>query len=188
MNVRVNTFAKNRHTSSTEHSHFDGPWSTLAELVQAELEKGTGKRGYREGVLLVRVEPDGFHCPVVELKVGDVLIGEFKARRDGEEPRKSLHVRGAKSPAKFVEIVLYSSVLLAEDEDNESPPEDGNWEVISINAGLMAYEPMGVETLMHNHFESDGGTATKMSAEEFEAELRRSFTYWKNKATVRGST
>ena len=39
-------------------------------------------------------------------------------------------------------------------------------------------------TLLHNHFESDGGTATDMTVQELEAALRRSMNYWRDKALL----
>jgi hypothetical protein len=55
--------------------------------------------------------------------------------------------------------------------------------MVSLNAspvpGEMPIDPM---VLMHNHFSSDGGTATGMSSKEFEAQMKRSFLFWKDKA------
>jgi hypothetical protein len=39
-------------------------------------------------------------------------------------------------------------------------------------------------TLIANHFELDGGTATGMSPEEFEWALRESVLFWKDKALL----
>jgi hypothetical protein len=98
--------------------------------------------GYRDGVVLVTVPPENFYSGIVQLESGDNLKGEFSPRRDGEEPRKHI-VAGSenssgcvKIPAKSVQIVLYASTVLAEDGDNELTPQEGNWEIISINASL----------------------------------------------------
>lgn len=38
--------------------------------------------------------------------------------------------------------------------------------------------------LMANHFQISGGTATHMTREQFEAALRRSFLYWRDKGKI----
>jgi hypothetical protein len=64
----------------------------LVARTKQALRYGYFKQGYREGVLEVFLEaqPGEFFTPVVTLKEGDKLEGEFKARREGEEPRKSI--------------------------------------------------------------------------------------------------
>ena len=87
-----------------------------------------------------------------------------------------------KQLAKLVEIVCYSHDVLAENGDAET---DADWEIISLN-GYPTHEaaPIDPMTLMHNHFGSDGGTATNMSAEEFEKQMRESFLYWRDKGML----
>lgn len=191
MSIHVNSFVL-RQTPESEFSHYEGgpgcedTWEALRDLVKEAFEAGAHRPGYRDGVVLVSVEPHGFFSSVVRLTEGDVFSGSYKARRPGEEPRKSVGVVGAqKMPAKAVEVVLYASTVLAEGGDNELPAEEGNWEIISVNAnpvvGTMPIEP-GV--LMHNHFGSDGGTATGLSDADFVAMLRESFLFWKDKGMV----
>lgn len=188
-NVHVNSFVL-RQTEESEFSHYTGSWGFLKHLVKLvmdDLVPGYGTRqGYREGVLLVDVPPDNFFSGVVELKEGDQLIGTCRARKEGETPRKSVGVVGAqKLAAKSAFIVLYASSVLAEDGDNELPPKEGNWEIISINASPCEGEmPISPGVLMHNHFGSDGGTATHLSDSEFVTMLRKSFEFWKNKGMV----
>lgn len=192
MKVHVNSFVK-RQTPESEFSHWEGPpdcedvWENLRSAIELMVENDIGvEPGYRDGVILVHCNPQHFFSGVVQLQAGDKLVGEFKARRDGETPRKSVGVVGAKKlPAKSAFVVLYSSAVLAEGEDNELPPEEGNWEIISINAspceGEMPISPM---VLLHNHFGSDGGTDTNLSDAELVAMLRESFLFWKDKAML----
>jgi len=173
-----------RQTPDSKFSYFTGNLEELVKLVRQNF--GYGKKGYRKGVLEVPVHPGRFFTNVVELEEGDELSGTFKSRRVGEIPRKSITVirEGASSqPAQSVNVILYRKDVLAEDDDN-STEED--WEIVSINAfptdcGEELIDP---ETLMHNHFESDGGTDTKMTDEEFVKLLRNAFLYHKNKATL----
>ena len=181
MHIIANTFVK-RQAANSRFSHFEGSWLELAGMVLANFSNA--KPGYKDGIILVPVQPEGFFSGVKELKDGEPLFGNFERRRDGEDPRKVV-VTGSrdKMPAKSVDIVLYSSAVLADDGDNELPAEEGNWEIISINANPFEEEmPISPEVLMHNHFGSTGGTATNLSDEEFVAMLRKGFEFWKNKA------
>ena len=132
----------------------------------------------------MRVRPERFFSSVVDLRDGDELAGGFESRRAGEDPRKFITVNSRnKARARTVDIVLYASTVLAEDGDNNLPPEPGNWEIISINASPTEGDtPISPMVLMHNHFNSSGGTATNLSDSNFVAMLKESFNYWKDKA------
>jgi len=181
--VGVNDFVK-RQTPDSKFSYYDNTRGRLVDLVQQALPEG--KEGYRNGILLVPVAPEGFFTNVVTLKDGDVLSGAFASRRDGEAPRKEFTVvrEGASSqPAKSVDVVLYRSDVLAEDDDAST---DAQWEVISINAYPTegGEGPIQPETLCHNHFGSDGGTETQMTNDEFVDALQTSFEFWADKAQL----
>lgn len=176
--IYVNSFVR-RQTENSGFSH----WTISDEELITRIKAGFSnrKRGYRDGVYLVPVDPTGFYTSVVQLKAGDALVGEYVARREGEEPRKSHYAAsGQKTPAKSVNIVLYSHDVLAEKNENESEEE---YEIISVNAELTEEEsPIPVGALIANHFELSGGTATKMTDSEFVAALKKSVLYWKDKA------
>ena len=182
--IAISNFARGRLDAALPFSHFDGSEDELIERVRAGFDKA--EQGYREGVLLVPVDPKGFHSPVCELAEGDRLVGEYKARREGEQPRLSIGVEGGtKSPAAACSIIVYAKAVLEEDPDEKTTGAD--YEIVMIQARTHeGDEPMAPSILMHNHFASDGGTDTQMSAEEFEAKLRESFTYWKTRATLAG--
>ena len=190
MRVHLNTFCSDRQTEESPLTHWEVSNTRLIELAEAEVEAGRTKAGYRDGVVLVSVDPAGFKTGVVELENGDKLIGEFKSRREGEDPRSSIIVYrkelfslvDSKQSVKIVEVVLYSHSVLAEGNENET---DADYEIVSVN-GHPTNEPAPIapETLMHNHFGSDGGTDTGMTAEQFEAAMKESFNYWKNKAML----
>jgi hypothetical protein len=178
----VNPFVL-RQTPESEFTHFEGGWDRLLELVAENFDRATP--GYRPGVCLVPVPAEGFFCGVVELQEGDKLTGGYDARRPGEEPRKTTRAVSegkTKMPAVQVDIVLYSRETLAEGNEDRTGQD---WDVISVNGnptdGEMPIAPM---TLIANHFELDGGTATGMSPEEFETALRKSVLFWKNKAML----
>jgi len=134
----------------------------------------------------VPVPPGGFYTPMVTLKPGTELVGKYEARRPGEAPRKWVAAKGAsKAPAKSVDIIVYSHAVLAENGEDTAGTE---WEIITINANPTAENdvPMPPGTLMANHFGASGGTATGMTAEEFEAAMRKSYEYWGDKALAEG--
>jgi hypothetical protein len=180
--IGINDFVR-RQTSSSEFTHFDGPLERVAALAVEHFDQA--KPGYRDGVCLVPVPPSGFFTGVATLEEGDELVGRYEARRLGEEPRKELRLlkEGVeKIPARGVDVVLYRRNVL---EESNEPCTGCEWDVISINGrpteGEMPIAPM---TLIANHFELDGGTATGMSPEEFEWALRESVLFWKDKALL----
>lgn len=189
--IGINNFVL-RQTPESEFSHFTGTWEELCRQVQRNFDAGRVKPGYRDGVLLVELEPGVpehpgcFYTNIVQLKDGDKLEGEYKARKEGEEPRKSIRVVGGKKmPAESVFAVIYRADVLA--EDNEKAV--GDWDVISINASPFPTNvevPMPVGTLIANHFHFSGGTSTGLSNDQFVEMLRQSAIFWKDKAMAAG--
>jgi len=197
--IGINEFVR-RQTDASEFTHFEGSFETVARLALEFIEDA--KDGYNQdkAVLVVPVPPEGFFTGVVELSEGDPLVGSYKARRPGEEPRKTTRVplegsrdlgRGMlnprvfweKTPAVGVDVILYRRDLLLKDKGG--PSTDCDWEIISINGRITeAEQPIHPDTLIANHFQLDGGSETGMSPEEFEAALKVSVLYWKNKAML----
>ena len=174
--IGINPFVT-RQTAESQFSYYDGDINDICKLVQDSWE--LRKLGYRDGVVLVQVDPQGFFSSTCELTEGDMIVGTYAPRRPGEKPRKQLGVvSGKKIPAKRVDIVLYNSTVLAENNDNALEPSQNNWEVVSINATIETEAtPIAVGTLIANHLELSGGTATKMTDAEFVQQLRISVEY-----------
>ena len=179
MNIAFNTFVR-RQTAESSFSHWEIQDDLLIDKVKNNFF--CKKPGYRDGVIIVPIDPQGFFSSVTKLKDGDTLVGEYKSRRIGEEPRVSIRSKGQKMPAKSVDVVLYRKDVLAEKNENTT---DAEWEIVSINASTEdGGTPIHPNTLIANHFELSGGTATKMNNEQFVDALRVSFLYWKDKAMV----
>lgn len=178
----ISDFVK-RQTPESRFSHYSGEWSDLVHLCESCFH--LAKRGYRDGVMELRVVPGGFFSGVVRLKEGDKLVGRYEARHPGETPRKSTGVVGGqKMPAKSVTLILYYKDVLAENNERSC---DTDWELISINASPEWEDmPMSPGTLMANHFGMSGGTATKMTDAEFVQALKVSCEYWADKALISG--
>ena len=182
MEVVIHPFVKKRQTSKSPHSHPTVSWDEIKEATLANLDNM--KPGYRPGVYTVEIPASMAKSAIIKLEPGMELSGTFMPRKEGEEPRISTFVNSAKSDAGHVTVVLYSSKVLK--ETNENSAEDA-WEVISLNALPVGYTkeiPIENHTLMHNHFGSDGGSDTKMSDKEFVAALKSSFNAWKTLAHV----
>lgn len=194
----INDFVR-RQTADSEFTHYDGDIADILMMCAERFE--LRKAGYRDGVCLISVPGKGFFTGIVELEEGDQLVGEYKARREGEEPRKTTRVvkpDAQKLPAQAVDIVLYRRDVLTGRRDiitkkllegeRDEFTTDCDWEIISINGRPTKDEmPIAPMTLIANHFELDGGTATGMTSEEFETALRESVLFWKNKAMLKGS-
>ena len=176
--IHITGFVR-RQTPESGFSHWIHSDESLIKLVQEGLPNA--KQGYRAGVLLVPVNPIGFYSGVMQLEEGDILAGEYVARREGEEPRKSSYaLSGEKMPALSAYIVLYSHAVLAEGKENET---EADYEIVSVNASPTAEEaPIATDALIANHLGLSGGTATNMTDSEFVALLRKSVEFWKDKA------
>lgn len=176
--IHINSFVR-RQTPKSGFSHWTLTDEQLLERIHRNLENA--KPGYRDGVILVPVEPEGFYSSTVLLTEGTRLVGEYKARKPGEDPRKSTYaLDGEKIPAKSVYVVLYSHAVLAEGNEHET---DLDYEIVSINASPTEEEaPIPTGALIANHLQLSGGTATNMTDSEFVALLRKSVLYWKDKA------
>jgi hypothetical protein len=184
--IALSTFVR-RQTDASEFSHWTCPEADLLARVSENFEKA--EPGYREGVVLVPVSPEGFFSAIVELAEGDVLRGHYKARRPGETPRRSVTVDTdaagepkVKGAAAQVDVVLYRADVLAEGDDRST---DAEWEIISVNASPIVGEvPLAPEAMIANHLVLDGGTATGWTDEEFAVKLRESKAFWDRHAMV----
>lgn len=176
--IAINPFVR-RQTEVSRFSHFDGGDDELLRRVLFRFE--AARPGYRDGVLLVPIDPNGFWSTTIVLQEGDRLAGVFESRIQGEDPRKTVYATGRpKQAATATDVVLYRADVLRRGEEQSS---DAEWEIIAFLARCSVEpEPMDPTTLMANHFEISGGTPTNMSAEEFVATLRTSFLFWRDKA------
>lgn len=170
-------------------TYFKNPQPLTPEEVLADVIKNfdQSRPAYREGVIYVPLSPEFlpfFKCPIAQLQHGDYVFGRYTSRVIGEEPRKKLSVLNAQPmPCLGVDVVLYAKHVLAEDGGNTEP--DADWEIITVLPKPVTDEiPLPVETLLYNHFHGDGGTKTGWTPEQFEAAIKKSFEFWKDKAHI----
>lgn len=196
--VHFNSFAKRQIKESTFTFWEELTYNDICNITFSSAVRDNLTEGYRKGVIVVRLFADYnqyFKSRIGILKEGDELMGIFSSRVDGEAPRKSAFMKKVSTPeesysaSKKVEVILYSSEVLAEDGNNEMPANEGNYEIVAINA-FPTFEdtPIDTYTAIYNHFHehdtNDGGTSDNLSAHEFEELLRKSHLYWKDKCVL----
>lgn len=175
--IGMNVFAT-RQTKNSRFSYYDGSEEVLLRLVVEHFPEN--KSGYKDGVVLVPVPPEGFFSGVVALDEATPLKATFQVRRKGEEPYVDVYaVSGKRLPAKVVDIVLYRHDVLEGDAST-----DCEWEIVSINArSTEEPEPMTPMAMARNFLELPGATKANYTAEEF----ARSIAYWSKHAMLSGS-
>jgi len=185
--IAMSPFVDRQRDPNSGLTHWEITDEELLKRVQENFD--LQRPGYRDGVVLVPVSPDGFKAGIRVLQEGDKLRGSYKARRDGETPRMSVWyecptpISEAKVTPRSVDVVLYHRDVLAEDETYV----ETEWNVICVLGKFCSAEdeePMIPQTLMANHFGDDGGSATGMSPEAFEAALKASYYYWRDKVML----
>lgn len=176
--IIVSPFCKDRDQSSC-----DVPLESKLPEILANFDQA--KPGYRDGVVLVPIGVDGFRARMVVLKQGVKFQGVYQSRFGDELPRKEIRALPGSmaAPVLAVSAILYSREALL--ENNEGSDLSADWEVVAFQARLSEGEqPMPPETLMANHFQDEGGTATGMSPAEFEAALKESYFFWRDKVLL----
>jgi len=158
--VEINACVR-RQTPSSRFAHYAGLWKQLRLLVENRLPQTQKIRpGYRDGVILVEVPPENFFTSIVPIDTVEKFEVKFEARLEGEKPVKTTYAYGPKTPAKHVEIVLYSHEVLEEDGDACT---DCDYEIVSINASPFDGPiPMGGTTRARNVLHEAGGTDVKL--------------------------
>lgn len=181
--VIVSDFAVNRHFAPGKP--FSYCEMSCPELIwRVKHDSDVIKPGYRDGVILVPLlNVSKVFSPVVRITEENkhLLRVEFGVRQDGELPRKKVVIDCPKTPAKYVDVVLYRRDVLMESGEASAPLWDGStadWEVISINARVDEVEPMAVGAMARNMGGLPGGTKGTYTAEQ----LVESINYWADKA------
>jgi hypothetical protein len=184
--IGINKFVK-RQTANSKYGHFEGTWDELASIVETAWTT-TVRKGYRKGVVLVKVPPERFFSSIVKLQENDKFISVYKPRREGEQPYIQSIYAGNKVRAKFVEVVLYSHEVL---QENNEQSTDLPWEIISINAFPDETEsPMPPETEARNILKLVGGTDPKLEDKnkdeliEYINNMAKSIVYWNSHVQI----
>jgi hypothetical protein len=177
LKIVMSPFARGRHfVEGQPYSYSALTEEKILERVRENFKLARG--GYRDGVLLVPISPTFIFSPVVRITDANkhLLRAVFEARQPGEAPRKKVVIDCEKSPARFVDVVLYRADVLMEGKENSDLTAD--YEVISINARIDDKEPMSVGAMARNMGGLKGGTHGEYTA----LELVESINYWADKA------
>lgn len=188
--VAAGEFVK-RQTPDSGYSHFEGTWEELEEMAAMTLLFGNGPSywpdypykatpGYKDGVILVEVEPTKFYSAIVKLEENSKLTSNYAPRRLGEDPFIRTSAKAKKQPAKYAQLVLYRHDVLAENNERET---DAEWEIVAIKARVTEEEePMDPYTMARNFLHLKGGTKGDFTAEQF----AKSIVYWNNHCMTTG--
>ena len=179
MLVALNDFVR-RQTAESRFSHFNGSEEELLALATEALEDN----GLTEELIgledtrieTLKVNPAKFMSGITKLTHKSVLTSTYEARRKGEEAVLVTTAKGDKIPAVEVSLVLYHHNTLKGDAST-----DAEWELVSINASIVAGgEPMTPATMTRNMSGAEGGTKVEYTAAQF----MEAITFWNNHAMI----
>ena len=184
MKVSVNDFVRRQIRGSGKTYSDNLSFEDIANYAESELIKGNFVQGYRDGVVIINVEPNKvnlFKCPLVKINDDSKLVSKVSRRNDSELPYIKTAVANMKegNPGK-VDLVLYRNDVL--EETNEST-SNSDWELVSINSAPKGVKdlPMKPTTMMRNQLELPGGTKASYSSEEW----AKSVYFWQNYLPVK---
>ena len=169
-NVGVNSFVERQTKDSGKTYSKKLSFKEISVHASSQLKKGKYKKGYRDGVVLVKVDQsliNNFVCPIVKINEKTKLIAEQVKRRKNEEPYIRIRaLNGNPLKTKNVDLILYRNDVLKETNENET---DNQWELISFHAipNEIKKLPMGPITMMRNQLELEGGTKGNYSSKEW---------------------
>jgi len=164
-----------RQTKESGYSHFEGTWEELEAMTENVMRYDHCVRpGYRDGVILVDLDPFKFRSAIVSLTEDTKLSVNYSARRIGEAPFIRVSAKAKKQPARHASVVLYRHDVLSENNERET---DAEWEIVCIKARVTEEEePMDPYTMARNFLHLTGGTKGDFSAEDF----AKAIVYWNN--------
>jgi hypothetical protein len=178
--VACGEFVK-RQTPESGYSHFEGSWEELEKMAANVMRYDhCVTPGYRDGVILVDLDPFKFRSAIVKLDEESRLTANYAPRRLGEDAFIRVSAKAKKQPAKFAQVVLYRHDVLAENNERETEAE---WEIVCIKARVTKEEePMDPYTMARNFLHLAGGTKGDFTAEQF----AKSIVYWNNHCMTTG--
>jgi hypothetical protein len=174
-------FARRRHVPDGVHAWFAGTPEELLDLVREHWDRrrpGAGRTGLDE-VVVVPVPAARFVASTVVATEETPLFATLERRQPHEEPYVRVTADGPREPALFAAVVLYSAATLRENEGTHGGEFD--WEVVSLQAGPLADEPMHPITMARNFLEKPGGTFAPYTARQFADAI----WYWSRRAAHR---
>ena len=178
--VAAGEFVK-RQTPESGYSHFEGSWETLEAMTENVMRFAhCVTPGYKDGVILVDLDPFLFRSAIVDLTEESKLTANYAPRRKEEAAFIRVSAKAEKQRAKHASVVLYRHDVLAENNERETEAE---WEIVAIKARVTEEEePMDPYTMARNFLHLKGGTKGDFTAEQF----AKSIVYWNNHCMTTG--
>ena len=184
MYVGVNKFVRRQVKGSGKTYSLSLSFEEIAKYAEKQLAKKEFYAGYRDGVIIIKVEKiliKNFVCPFVKIKKNTVLKSTLVRRQPGEDRYiQTVALNGVPLKTGNVELILYRNDVLAENNESSTSKK---WELISINAIPEGVEklPIGPVTMMRNQLDKEGGTKAEYSS----AEWAESVQFWQQYAPLK---
>ena len=181
--IGINEFVHRQIKGSGKTYVIDLTLDEIRQHAQKQLAKGQYEEGYRDGVILAKVDNsllNHFICPFVKITEETKLKAEIIRRRPEEEPYIQIRaLNGSPLKTNSVELILYRNDVLAETHEDTT---DSDWELISFHAipkGVIDM-PMGPTTMMRNQLQLQGGTKAYYESEKWATSVR----FWQEYAVL----
>lgn len=178
-------FAANRHKKGTGFSYslfsnYQVACMTATNFPNAKRGQGETAWNRKLVVPLPRHDLSDFICSTCLLTEDMVVEAEVTKRQEGEDLFVSSFTRdGVSERAEFVNVVIYSSEALLENDGERTT--DCDWEIVALLCSPVENEPMHPLALARNFLNKPGGTKSTYTAEE----LAKSIYYWSQRINVK---
>lgn len=195
LNIKCNNFVR-RQTPESKFSHVEllengqlvSPWESLEAWVSGlatesylapvagrpgvfKLEDVPAKIEFRDGDIM------SFFSGVMEVTPETQLEARVTVRREGEQPYVEVLAKGEKTPARQVDIILYTPEALALDAAHS----DADYEIVSINCRITdEAEPPTPMAMARNFLNLPGGSKAEYTAKDF----AEAIVYWSRRAMI----
>lgn len=183
LTIGVNDYYRQHNTREMGNSYAAIPAEDVVRLVSLNWAKRTPGAGEGENLsrkVLVPIDTSGhatplFFCPPrVKLERGMPVQAEVVVRQEGEDPYVETFITPEdaarygfiETPAKDVQVVVYSREALSENNGRPTTP-DCQWEIVTLLCSPGKQEPMTPLTMARNYLEKEGGTKGEYTAGEF---------------------
>lgn len=165
MKIKCSLFVKRQIPGSSFSYSEIYSFEEIEEMTTTSYIDGKITPGYRDGVVLVSIPPNGFVSGIVSLTGAMKINSRFESRQLNEQAYLQTSAVGERLKSAQVDIVLYRKDVLA--EDNDVSCEDADFEIISINAAPLGGAPMHPYVMARNQLHLKGGTQGYYTSEQW---------------------
>ena len=187
VHIGINEFVHRQTKGSGKTYVIDLTLDKIRQHAQEQLAKGQYKEGYRDGVILAKVDDsllNHFICPFVKITEETKLKASVVRRRPEEESYIRIRAQnGVPLKTGKVELILYHNDVLKETNEQTT---NADWELISFHAipEEIDYMPIGPVTMMRNQLKLTGGTKAFYDSEKWAESVK----FWQEYAVLDKNT